>query len=72
MMAVGDVIIAVQYLAPTPPPEGFLDDVERSILARAVPSEFAPGGIDPLADPTAPTVPPDQGDTGAADETGGP
>ena len=47
MMAVGDVIIAVQYLAPTPSPEGFLFDVERSVLERVAPAEFAPGGVDP-------------------------
>lgn len=47
MMAVGDVIIAIQYLAPTPSPEGFLFDVERSVLERVAPAEFAPGGVDP-------------------------
>ena len=73
MMAVGDVIVAVQYLAPTPPREGFLDELERSILVRTVPSEFAPGGVDPLAaEATTTTTPADQADTGAADESGGP
>lgn len=55
MMAVGDVIIAIQYLAPTPSPEGFLFDVERSVLERVAPAEFAPGGVDPgVADEDAP------------------
>jgi hypothetical protein len=55
MMAVGDVIIAIQYLAPTPSPEGFLFDVERSVLERVAPGEFAPGGVDPgAADEGAP------------------
>jgi hypothetical protein len=73
MMAVGDVIVAVQYLAPTPPREGFLDELERSILVRTVPSEFAPGGVDPLAaEVTTTTTPAGQADTGAADESGGP
>ncbi len=47
MMAVGDVIIAIQYLAATPPPEGFLDDLERSVLLRIAPAEFSPEGVDP-------------------------
>lgn len=47
MMVVGDVIIAIQYLAPTPSPEGFLFEVERSVLERVAPAEFAPGGVDP-------------------------
>ncbi|MEZ5239470.1 MAG: hypothetical protein R2716_11205 [Microthrixaceae bacterium] len=47
MMAVGDVIIAIQYLAPTPSPDGFLGEVERSVLERVAPAEFATGGVDP-------------------------
>ncbi len=62
MMAVGDVIIAIQYLAPTPSPEGFLFDVERSVLERVAPREFAPGGVDTSGadrgdDTTAPGAP---------------
>ncbi|MEZ5348045.1 MAG: hypothetical protein R2714_02435 [Microthrixaceae bacterium] len=45
MMVVGDVIIAIQYLAPTPSPEGFLESIERAVLARVAPREFAPGGV---------------------------
>ncbi|MFV0317662.1 MAG: hypothetical protein ACK5O2_11970 [Microthrixaceae bacterium] len=87
MMVVGDVIIAIQYLAPTPSPEGFMESVERAVLARVAPREFAPGGVavvtevpaEPGADPagaTSDTAPPDatgttEVDTGAADETGG-
>ncbi len=76
MMAVGDVIIAVQYLASTPPPEGFVAQIEQSILERIDPQEFAVGGSEaqdllaPGGDPTATTAP--LGDTGAADESGGP
>ncbi len=62
MFAVGDVIIAIQYLAPTPSPEGFLYDVERSVLERVAASEFAPGGVD-TSDPERPggTVTPGAG-----------
>ncbi|MCZ7629721.1 MAG: class I tRNA ligase family protein [Microthrixaceae bacterium] len=69
MMAVGDVIIAIQYLAPTPSPEGFLFDVERSVLERVAPAEFAPGGVDPgeVDDATADDQVP--GDTGGASTT---
>ncbi|MCO5317407.1 MAG: hypothetical protein M9942_03120 [Microthrixaceae bacterium] len=87
MMVVGDVIIAIQYLAPTPSPDGFLGEVERSVLERVAPAEFAPGGVDPAeregtdeADPDAqdgagsgsePTAGSGDSPTGAADETGG-
>lgn len=69
MMAVGDVIIAIQYLAPTPSPEGFLFDVERSVLERVAPAEFAPGGVDPgeVDDATADDQVP--GDTGGTSTT---
>lgn len=78
MMAVGDVIIAVQYLGPTPPPESFLPEVERAILTRIDPGDFAPPGAqdgvgtDADATPgdsqTTTTVASDAG--GAADESG--
>lgn len=67
MMAVGDVIIAIQYLAPTPSPAGFLFDVERSVLERVAPAEFAPGGVDPGA---VDEVSPDGLAPGDADEPG--
>lgn len=54
MMSVGDVIIAIQYLAATPPPEGLLRELEDEVLRRVAPEEFAVGGIDPaVLDPTA-------------------
>ncbi|MGI9577071.1 MAG: hypothetical protein ACR2OH_02600, partial [Microthrixaceae bacterium] len=54
MMSVGDVIIAIQYLAATPPPEGLLRELEDEVLRRVAPEEFAVGGIDPAAlDPSA-------------------
>jgi hypothetical protein len=78
MMAVGDVIIAIQYLGPTPPPESFLPDVERAVLTRIDPADFAPpgsqdvAGADADATPgpsdTTTTVASDAG--GAADESG--
>lgn len=76
MMAVGDVIVAIQYLAPTPPPEGFLEEVERSVLARIAPREFTPAGVgveddlgalDPAADPAAPAAPVDPAEPAAGD-----
>ena len=77
LMAVGDVIIAIQYLAATPPPEGFVEEIERSVLARVAPREFTPGGVGSPqpqgnADPTAATTEGAEVDTGAADESGGP
>jgi hypothetical protein len=75
MMAVGDVIIAVQYLGPTPPPESFLPEVERAVLTRIDPGDFAAAGVqtaveaDADATPeTTTTVASDAG--GAADESG--
>lgn len=64
MMAVGDVIIAVQYLASTPPPDGFVEEIERSVLERIAPQEFTPGGVDPLA------LDPQTGDPALADDPG--
>lgn len=77
VMAVGDVIVAVQYFGPSRPQEGFLSDIEDKLLVRLDPADFAPGGIggttattiDPAApvDPTATSII----DGGAADETEG-
>jgi hypothetical protein len=47
MMAVGDVIVAIQYLAATPPPDGLLRELEDEVLRRIAPGEFSVGGIDP-------------------------
>jgi hypothetical protein len=73
MMTVGDVIIAIQYLGPTPPPESFLPEVERAVLTRIDPGDFAPtgaqAGLEADATPeTTTTVASDAG--GAADESG--
>jgi hypothetical protein len=73
MMSVGDVIIAIQYLGPTPPPESFLPEVERAVLTRIDPGDFAPtgaqAGLEADATPeTTTTVASDAG--GAADESG--
>lgn len=74
MMAVGDVIIAIQYLGQTPPPENLLPDLERSVLTRVDPADFAPGGAAAAGEAGTPgasstTAPADQS-SGAADETG--
>lgn len=85
MMAVGDVIVAIQYLAPTPPSADFLGDVEKAVLTRIDPKDFAPSGIGTNSDdlsgegtpsvtttstvPTPTTAAVQNG--GAADESGG-
>lgn len=69
IMAVGDVIIALQHIGPQRPQEGFLSDVENKILMRIDPADFAPGGIaqttttDPQSTSTSVLT------DGAADET---
>jgi len=68
VMSVGDVVLAVQYLGPSRPQEGFLTDLEDKLLRRLDPADFAPGGVEPTTtttDPTATTVI----DGGPADET---
>lgn len=68
VMAVGDVVVAVQYLGPSRPQEGFLADLENKLLIRVDPADFAPGGIattTTTTDPTATSII----DGGAADET---
>ncbi len=70
LMAVGDVVIALQHIGPERPQEGFLNDLENKILIRIDPADFAPGGV-----PTTTTsTPPDGGSSttlvegGAAEE----
>ncbi len=69
VMSVGDVVLAVQYLGPSRPQEGFITDLEDKLLMRLDPADFAPGGVEPTTttttDPTATTVI----DSGPADET---
>ena len=43
IMAVGDVIIAIQHIGSTRPPATFLNDVEKKVLARIDPTDFAAG-----------------------------
>lgn len=54
IMAVGDVIVAIDYIGSTPPRESFLGEVERSVLARTAPDDFAPPGIGTEADGIVP------------------
>lgn len=74
LMAVGDVVVALQHVGPQKPQEGFLSDLEDKILIRIDPADFAPGGI-PATTTTLLGDPGDPGDTptsepaGAADET---
>ena len=70
IMAVGDVVIALQHIGPDQPQEGFLNDLEDKILIRIDPEDFAPGGV-----PTTTTSTPPEGGSstsvvegGAADE----
>ncbi len=68
VMAVGDVVVAVQYLGPSRPQEGFIPDLEDKLLQRLDPADFAPGGVattTTTTDPTATSVI----DGGPADET---
>jgi len=75
--AVGDVIVAVEYIAPTRPPEGFLGELESKLLLRLAPEAFSPGGVVPdSTTTTAPTGPASNSTTtvlegGSADESGG-
>jgi hypothetical protein len=39
-MAVGDVIVSIQYAAPTPPPPNLLDTAVKRILTRVAPDQF--------------------------------
>ena len=69
IMAVGDVVIAIQHIGSTRPPATFLNDVEKKVLARIDPTDFAAGGVAPES-----TVPDDSTvttalDSGSADET---
>ncbi len=67
VMSVGDVLVAVQYLGPARPQEGFITDLEDKLLQRLDPADFAPGGTSTTTtvDPTATSVI----DGGPADET---
>jgi hypothetical protein len=45
IMAVGDVLIAMQHFGPQRPQRGLISDLERKILVRIDPEDFAPGGV---------------------------
>lgn len=71
IMAVGDVLVAVSHNGPTRPSGSFLNGVERDVLARVAPSDFAPS----KGSGSSTTTPDDAGGTtvlqsGSADETG--
>ncbi|MFM7068245.1 MAG: hypothetical protein ACKOYM_02185 [Actinomycetes bacterium] len=75
-MAVGDVIVAIEYLGPTRPPEGFLGELESKLLLRMAPEVFAPGGVAPESTSTTTTTPAETPSTtvvagGSADESSG-
>jgi hypothetical protein len=55
LMAVGDVLIALQHIGPERPQEGFLEDVENKILIRIDPEDFAPGGVPTTTTSSVPT-----------------
>ncbi|MHB1138220.1 MAG: hypothetical protein ACYC2O_04630 [Microthrixaceae bacterium] len=55
LMAIGDVIVATQYVGPTGPQQGLLSDAEMDILRRVAPEAFAVGGIP--TETTSTTVP---------------
>lgn len=71
LMAVGDVLIALQHIGPQRPQEGFLSDLEDKILSRIDPADFAPGGVPTSSTSSVPGVSTDSNpvDGGAADET---
>ena len=54
LMAVGDVVIALQHIGPERPQEGFLNDLESKILIRIDPADFAPGGVPTTTTSTVP------------------
>ncbi len=74
MMAIGDVIVATDYLGPAAPQKSLLRDLEKKILLRVAPENFALGGASATSTPS--TVSPEGSPTtvlegGAADESSG-
>lgn len=74
LMAVGDVIVAVQYSGSAAPPPNFLSEIEWSILRRVAPDDFTPGGVglDSSDVPDSGVEGTETEGGGAADESGGP
>lgn len=77
LFSVGDVVVAVQFIGPNRPPEGFLDELESKLLLRLAPEAFAPGGVVDDTVPTTTTAPAAGGtpttvvEGGSADESEG-
>lgn len=78
LFAVGDVVVALEYIGPSRPPEGFLGELESALLLRLAPEAFAPGGVVPDGSSTTTTTAPAAGgpatsvvEGGSADESGG-
>ena len=78
VFAVGDVLVALEYIGPSRPPEGFLGQLESALLLRLAPEAFAPGGVVPESTTTTTSAPSGGGgpstsvvEGGSADESGG-
>jgi len=79
MMAVGDVVVAIEYFGPSRPPEGFIGELESKLLLRLAPAVFTSDGGSG-GSPTTTTTAPAPGapapstsvvEGGSADESGG-
>lgn len=71
IMAVGDVIVGISYNGPGRPSGSFLNDVEREVLTRIAPADFAPGGVAPTTTGAGEGTTDTTGlDSGSADESG--
>ena len=80
VMAVGDVVVGIEYFGPARPPEGFLGELESKLLLRLAPSVFTSDGTSGADGSTTTTTAPATGATtpstsvvegGSADESGG-
>jgi len=80
IMAVGDVVVAVEYFGPNRPPEGFLGELESKLLLRLAPDVFTTDSGSRSEGSTTTTAAPAPGATtpsttvvegGSADESGG-
>ncbi|MEX0768395.1 MAG: hypothetical protein WD029_07985 [Microthrixaceae bacterium] len=56
IMAVGDVIVSLDYIGPAAPQKSLLRDLERKILLRVAPENFAIGGAVVTSVPTGPSA----------------
>jgi hypothetical protein len=80
VMAVGDVVVAIEYFGPSRPPEGFIGELESKLLLRLAPTVFTSSGGSETDGSTTTTAAPPPGDPapstsvvegGSADESGG-